>query len=234
MATTRRIAVTAAALLVVVAAGFVAIYLIAFGGSSAKKLSLGPPPSGGQPAAFTGNPAGRWLAASGSEAGYRVREKLARLPAQSDAVGRTSAVTGGLTVVDTGGTLVARDLKVDVDVTQLQSDEDRRDSRIRTQGLETNRFPTATFVSTADTPLPADVASGKTFTADVHGNLTVHGVTKEVTIPVQARLDSTGAQVVGSSTFPMSTFSIDPPNVGGFVTVQPTATIEFKIVLRQG
>jgi polyisoprenoid-binding protein YceI len=88
-------------------------------------------------------------------------------------------------------------------------------------------------VSTADVALPADVASGKTFTADVQGDLTIHGVTKRVTLPVQARLDSSGAQVVGSYSFPMSTFSIDPPNVGGFVTVEPNATLEFKVVLKQ-
>jgi polyisoprenoid-binding protein YceI len=221
------------AVLVVAVVGLVAVYLVAFRGSSKKKLALTPSPSGTQSAAFNGNPVGTWQATTGSEAGYRVREKLARLPAQSDAVGRTPAVTGGLTVADSGGTLVARDLKVAVDVTQLRSDEDRRDSRIHNQGLQTSLFPTATFVSTADVALPADVASGKTFTADVQGDLTIHGVTKRVTIPVQARLDSSGAQVVGSYSFPMSTFSIDPPNVGGFVTVEPNATLEFKVVLKQ-
>jgi hypothetical protein len=37
--------------------------------------------------------AGTWAVSTGSEVGYRVREKLAFLPAQSDAVGRTSKVS---------------------------------------------------------------------------------------------------------------------------------------------
>ena len=41
-----------------------------------------------------GSVAGTWTVTDGSEAGYRVREQLANLPAESDAVGRTSDVTG--------------------------------------------------------------------------------------------------------------------------------------------
>jgi hypothetical protein len=41
--------------------------------------------------------AGQWKIATGSVAGYRVREKLGFLPAESDAVGRTSSgPSGGL------------------------------------------------------------------------------------------------------------------------------------------
>lgn len=153
-----------------------------------------------------------------------MRERLARLPAQSDAVGRTTAVSGGMTVAASGDRLVARDLRFDVDVSELRSDESRRDNRIRTDGLETDRFPAATFVSTADVVVPADLPSARAFTADVTGDLTVHGVTRRVTIQVEARLDGSGVQVVGSYTFPMSQFDIDPPNVGGFVTVASDAT----------
>ena len=41
----------------------------------------------------TGDVAGTWTVATGSQAGYRVTEQLAQLPAQSDAVGRTDKVT---------------------------------------------------------------------------------------------------------------------------------------------
>src|SRR6185503_934637 len=39
-----------------------------------------------------GDVAGTWTVATGSQAGYRVTEQLAQLPAQSDAVGRTDKV----------------------------------------------------------------------------------------------------------------------------------------------
>ncbi len=221
---------------VVLVAVFVVAYLAFFRGSSEERLTLTPSESQGPSgSAVTGEDiAGRWVATTGSEAGYRVREKLSRLPAKSDAVGRTTAVSGGMTVARDGDRLVARDLRMEVDVTKLQSDESRRDNRIRTDGLETNRFPTATFVSTDEIATPADAASGKAFTADVTGDLTIHGVTKRVTIPVEARLDATTLQVVGSYKFPMSDFAIDPPNIGGFVTVDPDATLEFKILMTKG
>src|SRR5262245_58303769 len=44
--------------------------------------------------AGTGDVAGTWNIAAGSLAGYRVREQLANLPAESDAVGRTDQLTG--------------------------------------------------------------------------------------------------------------------------------------------
>ena len=50
-----------------------------------------------------GDLAGTWKVSDGSQAGYRVREKLANLPAQSDAVGRTTAITGQVTIANEGG-----------------------------------------------------------------------------------------------------------------------------------
>src|ERR1700676_2527164 len=52
----------------------------------------------------TASAGGHWSVATGSQAGYRVREKLAFLPAQSDAVGRTSSVTGEATLTESKGT----------------------------------------------------------------------------------------------------------------------------------
>ena len=232
----RRGPLIAAGVVLVLAAAVVAAYLAFFRGSDEERLTLTPSegtaPAGEQ--VTTDSAAGRWAAAAGSEAGYRVREKLSRLPAKSDAVGRTTAVSGGMTVAASGDHLVARDLRVEVDVSKLQSDESRRDNRIRTDGLETDRFPTATFVSTGEVVAPTDATSGSAFKVDVTGDLTLHGVTRRVTIPVEARLDGTSLQVVGSYQFPMAMFDIDPPNVGGVVTVDPDATLEFKIVMTKG
>lgn len=223
-----------AAVALVVIGGFVAAYLTFFTDDSPDRLALTEQRDG--PAASPGGRAsadltGRWVAAEGSEAGYRVREKLANLPAQSDAVGRTTAVTGRMTVDASGDRLVARDLRMEVDLTQLRSDETRRDNRIRTHGLESNRFPSATFVSTADVSVPATAAASQPFATEVEGDLTLHGITRRVTIPVRGEMTGDYAEVVGSLQFPMSMFAIDPPNIGGFVTVEPNATLEFKIVL---
>ena len=172
--------------------------------------------------------------ASGSEAGYRVREKLAALPATSDAVGRTESVTGTVAVTRSGDQLVADSVEIEVDVSTLESNEDRRDNRIRTQGLESDEFPQATFVSTAAVSLPAGTAAGEAVKADVTGDLTIHGVTKRVTIPLDVQLTGGQGQVVGSLKFPFSDFGMSPPSIGGFVTVESDATLEFKLLLARG
>jgi polyisoprenoid-binding protein YceI len=176
---------------------------------------------------------GTWRVAAGSTAGYRVREKLAALPAKSDAVGRSPAVTGSVKVERSGANLVATDASFEVDLTRLTSDESRRDNRIRTDGLQTSRFPKATFVTTKPITLPPETASGQAVKASAEGNLTLHGVTKLVTIPLDIRVADGKGELIGSLGFPMSDFNINPPNVAGVVTVDPDATMEVKLVLEK-
>ena len=179
------------------------------------------------------NLTGTWRAVEGSTAGYRVREKLAELPAKSDAVGRSPAVAGTVKVEGSGTALTATDARFEVDLTKLASDRSQRDNRIRTMGLQSNTFPTATFVSTKPIPLPAETASGQAVKASAEGDLTIHGVTKRVTIPLDVRVTGGKGELVGSLQFPMSDFNITPPSIGGFVTVDPDATLEFKLVLEK-
>lgn len=232
----RRTALILGGLAIALVAGLVGVYALFFTGDSPEPFSLSEPSSPSvtsAPALGPDGPVGQWVTAEGSQAGYRVREKLARLPAQSDAVGRTTAVSGGMTVTNSTSGFVARDVRIEVDLTKLESDESRRDNRIRTQGLESDRFPRATFASTADVAVPAEVTSGGEFDVGVEGDLTLRGVTKRVKIPAKGRLSGNTLEVAGSLAFPMSMFAIDPPSIGGFVTVEPDATMEFKIVLQQ-
>ena len=225
----RRIVIAAVVLVIAVAGGAYALF---FTGDSPDRFELDTSES---PATTTagGSVEGTWKIAPGSEVGYRVREKLARLPAQSDAVGRTSTVTGTVEVVREAGGVVARNATFEADVSQLASDESRRDNAIRTRGLETARFPKATFVATGPISVPAGAEQGSTVTAIATGDLTLHGVTKRVTIPMQARLAGGRIELVGTLTFPFSDFGMDPPTVANIVTVEDDATLEFKLFLQK-
>ena len=235
-----------AILAVVAVAAVGTAYLAFFNDDAPDRLALSDQPTptapatsaGGSPAttAATTNNAdltGTWRVAAGSTAGYRVREKLAALPAKSDAVGRSPAVTGSVKVDRDGASLRATDARFEVDLTKLTSDESRRDNRIRTDGLQTNQFPRATFVSTAPITLPPETVTGQAVKASAVGDLTIHGVTKRVTIPLDVRVAGGKGELVGSLGFPMSDFDITPPNIGGFVTVDPDATLEFKLILEK-
>ena len=50
----------------------------------------------------TGDLAGTWTVTTGTEAGYRVRERLAQFDAETDAIGRTTDVTGSIVLTSDG------------------------------------------------------------------------------------------------------------------------------------
>jgi polyisoprenoid-binding protein YceI len=213
------------------------LYFAVFAGSSPQKLALSSPtPStSASPGASSSVGAGSWTIDSGSQAGYRVREKLASFSAPSDAVGRTTAVTGTLTLSQVASGFSVEAASFTVDVSKLSSDQSRRDQRIHSQGLQSDRFPTATFKLTSPIALTADAGNGQTVHVSATGDLTIHGVTKSVTIPIDARLTGSKIELVGSITFPFSQFGMIPPSIGGFVSVENNATMEFQLLLtRQG
>lgn len=178
-----------------------------------------------------GDVAGTWTVVEGTEVGYRVREQLANLPAESDAVGRTSDVIGSITVVASGDGAQLTDGTISVDTTTIASDESRRDSRMRTEGLQTDRFPTASFTITSTIDIPAAALAGAAADVTLVGDLTLHGVTRAVEIPAQARLVDGQIQVAGSLRFALSDFEIVAPNVGGFiVSIADEGALEFSMI----
>ena len=200
------------------------------GAASSPDASATPAPSGGS--AMADELAGDWTVGEGTVVGYRVREQLASLSAMTDAVGRTSRVTGTATLEASGEAVSVTAASFEADLTTLESDESRRDNRIREMGLESDRFPTATFVLTSPVDVPAEALAGTTVDVALVGDLTIHGVTKGVSIPAQAQLAADGRiNVLGSLTFPFADFGMTPPTIGGFVTVFPDATLEFVLVL---
>jgi polyisoprenoid-binding protein YceI len=177
----------------------------------------------------TGDLAGTWTVADGSVAGYRVREKLAQLPAPSDAVGRTGAITGQITIADRGGAYSASNATFTVDVSQLKSDQEKRDNRIRTNGLETDKFPQASFSAAGPISIPGDAVNGKTVTIPIEGDLNLHGTTKKVSIPLQVRRSGARVELVGNYQFSWADFGMTAPSVQPFVSVTGNPTLEFSL-----
>jgi polyisoprenoid-binding protein YceI len=178
--------------------------------------------------------AGEWQVAADSVAGYRVREQLANLPAESDAVGRTSDVTGSITVEENGDGARLTAGTLSVDTTTITSDEGRRDNRLRSEGLQTDQFPTATFVVTQPVDVPAAALAGTATDITLVGDLTLHGVSKAVEIPAQAQLIDGRIQVAGSVTFALADFDITAPNVGGFIiSIADEGALEFLVAFER-
>jgi polyisoprenoid-binding protein YceI len=200
-------------------------------GASGTSATL--PPASSGPVDVAGIP-GTWTIGADSVVGYRVRERLASLSADSDAVGRTSAITGTVTIGGSGDALTVEAADFSVDMTTITSDQDRRDNRLRSDGIQTDTFPTSTFKLTTPVALPAGASTGAQVDVILHGDLTLHGVTKTVDIPAKAQVNGDLIQVLGSYAFPFSDFGINAPNVGGFVTVDDNGTLEFLVNLTKG
>ena len=199
--------------------------------SSETRPSGAPSTSSAAGSGATAALAGTWNVTSGSQAGYRVREQLANLPAESDAVGRTDKVTGSITLDSSGPATTLTAGTITVDTTSITSDKPMRDNRLRREGLETDTFPTATFKVTSPVEIPAAAISGTATDLTLTGDLTLHGVTKSVQIPAKAQLANGQVQVAGSISFPLSDYSMTAPSVGGFiVSIEDKGALEFLVV----
>jgi polyisoprenoid-binding protein YceI len=222
------------AVFTVIVAAFLLIYFVVFPTSSPKPFKLATSTAGTTPASTAVVGAGgHWNVAAGSEAGYRVREKLAFLPAQSDAVGRTSSVTGAAVLSESNTTITITAASFDVAVNTLKRDRSMRDEKIHEIGLESNRYPTATFVLSSPVTLSKDAVSGRVTRASVTGVFNIHGTSKRETLPVEFSLAGATLEAAGSLTFPWSEFGMTAPSVGGFVSVTEKATMEFELRLRR-
>ena len=217
---------------VVAVAGFLFIYFVLFPTSSPKPFSLTSSASGAPVSANT-RFAGRWTIATGSVAGYRVREKLGFLPAEDDAVGRTSAITGTATLAEAGHVVTVRAASFTVEVSELKSDQAMRDQHIRTIGIQSATYPTATFVLSTPLTLPTSAVNGDVVHTSVAGVFNIHGTSRRETVPLEMRLSNSEIQAVGSLTFPWSEFNMTAPSVGGFVSVTNHATMEFDLRLKR-
>jgi polyisoprenoid-binding protein YceI len=216
---------------VVLLAVFGLAYFTLFNSDSPPELTLEQTEGGTEAAAPpSGELAGTWAVGDGSIAGYRVREKLAALPAPSDAVGRTGAITGQFVMTREGAYQVSK-ADFTVDVSQLKSDEDRRDNKIRTIGLETDKFPKATYALTGPVNVPPDAADGKRVTVQSEGDLTLHGVTKKVSIPLEVQRNGAQIEIAGNYEFSWSDFGMTAPSVGQFVSVTGNPKLEFKLLM---
>ena len=207
-------------------------YFALFNSDSPPELSLETTKgSTAAPAPPSGDLAGTWAVGDGSIAGYRVREKLAQLPAPSDAVGRTGAITGQFVLAEEGGGYRVSKAEFTVDVSQLKSDESKRDNKIRTIGLETDKHPQATYALTGPISIPADAADGKAVTVQSEGDLTLHGMTKKVSIPLQVQRDGAQIKIVGNHEFAWADFGMTAPSVPPFVSVTGNPKLEFSLLM---
>jgi polyisoprenoid-binding protein YceI len=180
---------------------------------------------------------GTWQVVSGTDddptfAGYRVTETALGIGRPTEAVGRTRDVEGTITIE--GTTITAAEFTVDVST--LQSDESRRDGVLRSRGLELDEFPTAAFALTEPIDLGELPAPGEPVSVTAVGDLTLHGQTQRVSVPLDTVLaveSDPRIEVAGGGEIALADFGIEPPSVSGVVTVEDRGTFEVHLFLER-
>jgi polyisoprenoid-binding protein YceI len=176
---------------------------------------------GGSPSTSTGI-SGTWKAGTGSTAGYRAKEVL--FGQSTEAVGRTTGVTGDL-VID--GTTVTT-TKIVVDMTSVTSDQGNRDRQFQGRIMDTATYPTSTFELTKPIELGSVPPEGQTVTKTASGKLTLHGTTKDVTVDLTAKRTGDAIQVQGSFPITFDEWKIPAPSFGP-AQVQDHGELEFLV-----
>ena len=208
------------------------LYIHFFNGSTPAALSLSPSGSASASAsaaasaatAASGPVAGNWTVGSGSVVGYRVSEVL--LGQNATAVGRSSSVTGHLTIAGTTATAASFSVPMDT----IRSDKSQRDDQFDGRIMDVAQYPTGTFTLTSPVGLAPPPAAGEVKTYTTHGQLTLHGTTRAVTVRLTA--ERTGSQIKVSGNIPVlfSDHNIQNPSFAGFVTTQDHGLLEFLLV----
>ena len=163
--------------------------------------------------------------ATGTFAGFRIEEELASI-GSTTAVGRTGDVTGSITIE--GTTLTAASFEVDM--TTITTNESRRDDRVQ-EALETAANPTGSFTLTDPVALGDGAASGEPVAVTAVGDLTTHGGTRQVAIPLEAQLVDDTVVVTGSLDITFSDFDVDVPDSQVVVSVKDHGVMEVQLLL---
>jgi len=161
--------------------------------------------------------------------GYRVQEQLVGGAIEQTATGRTSDMTGTFTIDG----MTVRDVTVDADLRTLKSDRDMRDNAIKDRGLESNRFPDATFALTEPIKFKSVPKAGETVKATAKGDFTLHGMTRTISIPVEGRWDGRDIQVVGNLHVVFADYGIQAPTSPVVASIRDEGDMEFQIFFRK-
>ncbi len=149
----------------------------------------------------------------------------------NSAVGVTQEVSGTVTVdlTDPRNSAISA---ISIDISQLRSDEPRRDARIQSEWLESSRFPFATLEPTALEGLPETYTPGETLSFRVFADLTVRDVTAPTTWDVTASVEGDTLRGTAATTILMTDFGFQPPTIAGILTVDNDVVLTFDFVAR--
>lgn len=195
-------------------------------GATTPPADATPAPASSTPAADPTPGSVRITFGPGTEARYRATEQLVGRGV-NEAVGRTTAISGGV-VLDRAGAVVSEQSQIVVDLRTLKSDESRRDNWLQRNTIQTDRFPTATFVVRGVRGLPFPLPTSGAATFELVGDLTVRDVTRPLTWQVQAQFRAAEITGLATTDLRLTDFGLTPPTVGPVLSIADPIKLELQ------
>jgi polyisoprenoid-binding protein YceI len=216
-----RLFLIALAVVVVGAGAFVAWYV--FSDDAPAKPSL---PEVQTAASDRTSPDGTWSVAPGKDVylGYRMQEQFGGETVKKDAVGRTPAVTGSMTIEHEKVTAGS----VSADLRELESGRAARDRYLHDNSLQTDTIPNTTFTLTQPIDL-GQVRQGTEQKLEVAGTLKLHDVERPVQLTVDARWTGDRIDVAGTVPIVLADYQIATPKTP-IVSVADHGSLELQLV----
>lgn len=145
--------------------------------------------------------------------------------------------TGKIVVPDSGAS--GGSLELDVDATSLAvldkkpSEDDKKKiyNSMHTDVLESAKYPKITFKSVSVNDLKP--TGGDSFSFTLNGNLSLHGVTKRIAVPVSLTINAQELRASGKYTLRQTDYGIKPYSAaGGTIKVKNDIVVNFNIVAK--
>ena len=95
--------------------------------------------------------------------------------------------------------------------------------------METDEFPTASFILSEPIDLGVTATEGASITTTLSGELTMHGVTNPVVVDISAKIENGRLGVVGSIPVVFTDYEIVDPSITA-IKVEPQGLIEFVLI----
>jgi polyisoprenoid-binding protein YceI len=144
-----------------------------------------------------------------------------------DFTGKTSQVQGTVRLVDLDR-LTGAEACIRIDAASLDTDNSTRDGIMREDHLETAKFPAIDFVLKQVEGMRRQ-SGGWEFGA--RGTLSLHGVSREIFLPVRARPAEGGVRLTAEMPLKMTDYRIRIPKFL-FFTVEDQVVVTFDVTAR--
>lgn len=118
--------------------------------------------------------------------------------------------------------------RIVVPAAAMRTGNRRRDSRMRGRILETARYPEIVFELTRFTGDLSRLRPGENFTAQIAGDLTVHGRVAPVQLPIDVYVFADHVEVAGSFPLNFKEYGMRDPSIGP-IRVKEPMFVDFRL-----